>query len=155
MFSGVLRQSGMRVYSDFEHRGDDLLRRVVGIDRHHLGAVDHHVGDRQIAQVEQPAQHVAVVLLHAAFAVQQIDRAADFLVRRHDRLVLADLDAERAQEPFHQPLDRDQHRAENPDDPGHRPRDRQRDALRRADRHGLRQHLGEHDDDDASSPTVA
>ena len=40
MFSGVPRQSGMRVYSDLQHRVDDLLRRIVGVDRHHLGAVD-------------------------------------------------------------------------------------------------------------------
>ena len=84
-----------------QRRGDDLLRWAVGIDRHHFGAVDHHVGHRQIAQVEQPAQHVAVVLLHAAFEVQQVHRAADFLMRRHHRLILADMDTERAEDPFH------------------------------------------------------
>ena len=57
-----------------EHGLDDLLGRIVGADRDHLGAVDHHVGDGEIAQVEQAAEHVAVVLLDAALVVQQIDR---------------------------------------------------------------------------------
>ena len=55
---------------------------MVDIDRHHLGAVDHHVGDFELAQIEHAADHVAVELLDAAFAVQEIDRAAQFLVRR-------------------------------------------------------------------------
>ena len=77
--------------------------------------MDHDVGHRQIAQIEQPAHHVAVELLDAALAVQQIDGAADLLVRRKDRLLLADADAEQAQNLPHQPLDRRQHRSEHAD----------------------------------------
>ena len=79
MFSGFSRQSGMRVYSEASTSLHQLLRRQVGVDGHHLGAVDHHVGDLQLAQIEQAAEHVAVELLHLAFAVQQIDRAAQSL----------------------------------------------------------------------------
>ena len=35
----------------------------------------------EIAQIEQAAEHVAVELLDAALVVQQIDRAAQLLVR--------------------------------------------------------------------------
>ena len=77
-----------------QHLAHQLLRRQVGVDHHHLGAVDHDVGDLQLAQVEQAAEHVAVLLLDLALVVQQVDRAAQPLGRRQDRLVGADLDAE-------------------------------------------------------------
>ena len=38
-------QSGMRVTRRREHGFHDLFRRIVGVDRNHLGAVDHHVGN--------------------------------------------------------------------------------------------------------------
>ena len=46
--------------------------------------------DCEVAQIEQPAEHVAVELLDPALAMQQIDRAAQLLVRRQDRLAVAD-----------------------------------------------------------------
>ena len=46
MFSGLSRHSGMRV-TGLEHGVDDLLRRIVGIEGHHLGAMDHDVGHRR------------------------------------------------------------------------------------------------------------
>ena len=64
----------------------------------HLGAVDHHVGHGELAQIEHAAHHVAVELFHDAGAVQEIDRAAHLLVRRKDRLNLADRHAEQAQD---------------------------------------------------------
>ena len=132
----------------FEHGLDHLLRRIVGADRDHLGAVDHHVGDDEIAQVEEPAEHVAGLLLDAALAVEKVDRAAQFLVRGEDRLILADFHSEPAEDPFHQHLDPDQHRAEQAHRPCDRARHRERDAVGRIERRGLRQYLGEHHDDD-------
>ena len=58
--------------------------------------MDHHVGDLELAQIEHAADHVAVVLLDDAVAVQEIDGAAQFLARRQDRLVLADRHADAA-----------------------------------------------------------
>ena len=51
-------------------------RTQAGVDRHHLGAVDHHVGDFEFAEREQAAEHVAVFFHHRAAAVQEIDGAA-------------------------------------------------------------------------------
>ena len=53
MFSGVPRHSGTRVTGAASTALTTLLRRIVGVDGDHLGAVDHHVGDREVAQVEQ------------------------------------------------------------------------------------------------------
>ena len=87
MFSGLSRHSGMRVNSRVEHGVDDLLRRIVGIDRHHLGAVDHHVGDLKLAEPEHVLDvfgladlHLAVLgrLLHQPL---DLDVGEDFLVR--------------------------------------------------------------------------
>ena len=44
MFSGFPFHSGMRVTVALQHGLDDLLRRIVGANRDHLGAVDHDVG---------------------------------------------------------------------------------------------------------------
>ncbi|MGY4423612.1 hypothetical protein ACVWY2_006061 [Bradyrhizobium sp. JR6.1] len=76
-----------------QHLAHQFLGRQVGIDHGHLGAVDHHVGDLQFAEVQQPAEHVAVLLLDLAFVMQQIDRAAQAFGRRQDGLMRADLDA--------------------------------------------------------------
>ena len=68
MFSGVLRQSGMRVYSDFSAAatissgGPSALTVTISVRWTITSATV------EVAQVEQAAQHVAVVLLHAAFA---------------------------------------------------------------------------------------
>ena len=87
MFSGLVApQRHAGVPAPRARRCTISLGRIVGVDHDHLGAVDHDVGDRQVAQVEQAADHVAVVLLDAALAVQQVDRAAQLLVRRQDRL---------------------------------------------------------------------
>ena len=61
---------------------DDILGRIVGVERDHVGAVDHHVGDHQFAQIEHAAEHVAVERLHVALPMQQIDGATQFLARR-------------------------------------------------------------------------
>ena len=76
--------------------------------------MDHHVGDDEIAQVEQAAEHVAVVLLDAAFMVEEIDRTAQFLMCGKKGLVGADAKPEQAKNPAHHRLDADQHRSEQP-----------------------------------------
>ncbi len=38
--------------------------------------MNHHVGDLKLAQIQQSAEHVAVLLFDLAFVMQKIDRAA-------------------------------------------------------------------------------
>jgi hypothetical protein len=135
-----------------EHGVDDVRRRIVGIDSRHLGAMDHDIGHRQVAQIEQPAHHVAVQLFDAALAVQEVDGAADLFVRREDRLLLANPHAEETQELAHQPFDRHQHWAEHADHQRHRPRRRQRHAIGRIEGDRLRQHFSEHHNEHRHQP---
>ena len=58
---------------------DDVAERLVGVDGVHGGAVDHDVGDVELAEVEQAAEAVALGLDHAALGVEQVDLAADLL----------------------------------------------------------------------------
>ena len=85
MFSGLSRHSGMRVTGEAITALTMSSGGSSAFDRDHVGAVDHHVGDGEVAQIEHAAEHVAVELLDAALAVQQIDGAAHFLVRRQHR----------------------------------------------------------------------
>ncbi len=55
---------------------------LIGFDRHHVLAVDHHVADGEFAQVENAADHVAMLALDAAFHVVELDGAADLFMRR-------------------------------------------------------------------------
>ena len=50
--------------------------------------MDHDVGDLKLAEIQQAAEHVAGLLLDLAFVVQQVDRAAQPLGRRQERLVV-------------------------------------------------------------------
>jgi hypothetical protein len=60
----------VRALEDLAHEG---FRRHVGIDRAHLGAVDHDVGDFQLVQVEQAADASRSCLHRPAFALQFLD----------------------------------------------------------------------------------
>ncbi len=109
-----------------KHGAHDLFRRIVGANHHHLGAVNHDVGDFQLTQIEQAAEHVAVELFDAALAVQQVNRPAQLLVRRQDRLIFSHAYAgEYSQQPTDQSFDAHQHRTEQADHPFDRSRDRQ------------------------------
>ena len=64
----------------------------------HLRAMDHHVGDFELGQVEKAAEHVGVVLHDRAFLLEKVDSATQFLIGRKDRLVLADANRRTAAE---------------------------------------------------------
>ncbi|MGZ2421513.1 hypothetical protein ACVIRM_000475 [Rhizobium laguerreae] len=66
---------------DAHHR----FRRIVGIDRPHRGAVDHDVGEFELAEIEHATEAVTVGLHHRSLAVQQIDGATQLLMRRQHR----------------------------------------------------------------------
>ena len=129
-----------------QHLAHDLLRGEVGVDGPHPGAVDHHVGHREIAQVEQAAEHVALGFGDPALPMQQVDLAADLLGRRRGstgarrcgrrRAAASSAPAARwrASRGRTAPPSRRRGRAMSSDD-----------AVGRVDRDGLRQHLGEDD----------
>ena len=79
-----------------KHLAYQFLRRQVGVDHHHLGAMNHHVGNLKLAQVQQTAEHVAILLFDLALVMKQIDRAAQTLGWRQDRLVGPDPDTQDA-----------------------------------------------------------
>ena len=87
MFSGLLApQRDARVLG-LEHGIDDLLRRIVGVDRHHLGAMDHDVGDFELAEAEDILDVFGLALLHLAVLGRHLhqsfdlDIGQDFLLR--------------------------------------------------------------------------
>ena len=84
--------------------------------------------------------------LDFALVMQQVDRAAQTFGRRQHRLVGADLDAEQPHQHADNRLDHREQRAKQIDHQLHRARDQQRHPVRRVDRDGLRQHLGENHD---------
>jgi len=43
-----------------------VFGRQVGIDHHHFGAMNNHVGDLQLAQIPTAPEHVAVLLFDLA-----------------------------------------------------------------------------------------
>ena len=133
-------------------RGDDLAHdlggRQVGVDRQHFGAMDHDVGDRQLLEVEQTAEHVAVGAGDVAFAVHQIDGAFQLLLRSQQAVRLAEADAAHEQRAAHDLFDAIEGRAEQSDEKRHDPDDRQRHAVGIIDRHRFRQDFGEDQQND-------
>ena len=55
---------------------DEFLGRKIGVDEPHLGAMHHDVRHRNLGEFEEAAEHVALLALDAALAVQDVDRAA-------------------------------------------------------------------------------
>ena len=95
---------------------DQLLGRQIGVERQHLGAMDHDVGDFEIPQIEQAAEHVAIGARDAALLMQKIDRAFQLLVAGQDRALLAGVDAEELQKSANEPIDGDEQRSEDRDE---------------------------------------
>ena len=108
--------------------------------------MNHDVGNLQFVQVQQAAEHVAVLLFDLALMVEQIDRAAQTFGRRQERLVGADLDAERLHQHADDRLDNGEQRSQQIQHQPHRARDQERHPVRRVDGNGLRQHFGEDHD---------
>ena len=126
-----------------QHLAHQILRRQVGIDHHHFGAMDHHVGDLKLAQVQQAAEHVAILLFDLALVMKQIDRAAQTLGWRQDRLVGPDPDPQNTHQHADNRLDQREQRPQHVHHQFHRTGNQQRHPIRRIDGDGLRQHLGE------------
>jgi hypothetical protein len=77
----------MRVNSALSTAADDFFRRIVGVDRHHLGAVNHDVGDFEVAKAENVLDVFGFALFHLAVLGRHLHEpfdlgvAQDFLLR--------------------------------------------------------------------------
>ena len=76
VFRRTAPQRNARVFGA-QHRVDDLLRRIVGVDRHHLGAVDHDVGHFELAQAKDVLDVFGLAVLHLAVLGRLLDQAFD------------------------------------------------------------------------------
>ena len=97
MFSGLSRHSGMRVYSAGQHLAHELVRRHVGIDHHHLGAVDHDVGDCEVAEAEDVVDVFGLAAFDLAVLGRFLHQPFDLGVGE-DFVLRGFLDAEHAQD---------------------------------------------------------
>ena len=122
---------------------DDLMRRQVGVDGAHLGAMHHHVRDMHDGQIEHAAEHVARAALDRAFLMQNVDGALQLVVGRHHGAAMAELDAGELQHDAHEVLDAHEQRPEDGDEEMHEARHRQGKLVGMIDRQRLRQHLCE------------
>ncbi len=129
-----------------DHFANDFLRRQIGVDEPHLGAMHHDVGHRNLGELEQAAEHVALFALDAAFAMQDVDRAHQLFVAGDPRILLDQRHAAQTQEAPHQRLDRAHDRTEDGDEEQHQRRDQKRHAVGIGDGDGLGRHLAEDDD---------
>ena len=80
------RQAGVGALHDLI---EDLLGRRVGIDADDVLAVGHDLADLDAGEVEDAAQHVALLLADQAVPARQVDQVAQLLAR--EDLVMADL----------------------------------------------------------------
>ena len=122
-----------------------LLGRQIRRHRNHFRPVNHNVGHFQINQIQEAAKHFMRLFLDAAFAVQQINRAAQLFLRRQNRLIFADMNPERSQQNLDEKLDRDRNRPKNRHDHRNRSRKQQSRPVRRIDRQRLRHHFRKND----------
>ena len=72
------------MYCELQNLVEDILRVAVDVERFHLGAMDHDVGDLEIAQIKHAAEHLRIVLQNGAFFRLKIDGAADLFMRGQD-----------------------------------------------------------------------
>ncbi len=107
--------------------------------------MNHDVRNRDLRQLQETAEHVALVTFDFAVAMQDVDRAPEFLVAGNAGVPLAERDAAQAQDAAHQDLDRAHDRTENGHEEGNQRRNEQRNAIRMGDSDRLRHHLAEND----------
>jgi hypothetical protein len=137
------RQPGVRAGQHLLH---DVFRRLVDIDRDDLLAVRDDIGDLDIGQIQNGAQHGALVPFLLAGAGVQVDDPAQFLLGMLGAQRRTDIDSEEAQRRTHDDVygmgDREQDNDHGAHDRGHR----EGHAVRMVNGVGLGQHLGEDQD---------
>ena len=122
-----------------------MLRRQIGVEELHLGAVHHHVRDRNLGEFEQATEHIPFGALDFAFLVEDVDRAHQLLVAADARIPLGQRQPEKAQHATHQRLDRADDRTEYRYEEKDERRDQERHPVRIGDGDRFRRHLAEDD----------
>ena len=145
MFSGSPCHSGNRVYWLWRISRTSSCGLLSGVDRVHVGAVDHDVGHFQLVQVEDAADPVAVVFHERPFPVQHLHRAAHLLARGQQELAARQADAGQTKQTAHKPVHAARQRPEHKNEQADGTRYRERKPVGIGDRPGFRQHLGEDD----------
>ena len=129
-----------------QHRGDDIARWQIRIDRSHMGPVHHHVGDGEFPQIQDTADHVAMFAFDAALLVMKRKGTSDLFMRRLGGFFFARLDPEQEQYAPHQPLHRRHDREQHTHHQAQRGRNRERETIRPRDGECLGQDFGKHQD---------
>ena len=93
MFSGLSRHSGIRVYSVASTSRTSSSGRKIGVEHHHLGAMNHHVGNLQLAKAENVLDVLRLALFHLAMLGRHLHQPPDLDVGQ-DFLLRALLDAQ-------------------------------------------------------------
>src|SRR3546814_19283000 len=65
-----------------QHLLDDLCRRLVDIDRQHVLAVDHDLLDPDVAEIEDRAQHGALMAILLAPALVHLASTEELILGR-------------------------------------------------------------------------
>ena len=134
---GLVAPQGQARVGGGQHRAHDLGGRQARIDGAHARAVDHHILHRQFVEPQQAAEHVAMAALDAALLVQQIDGAAQLLLRGQHGAMLARTQTDEPQHPAHDSVDGDHDRRHGVDEDRGGARHDQRHAVGEIDADGL------------------
>ena len=111
-----------------------------------MGAMQSNIGHLQFSQIQNAADHVAMLALDAAFLMRQRYRTANFLMRRFGGFLGAFIGThpDQGQNPPNHPLHRSHDRRQDCHDPAQRRRHGQCEGVRAGDGQRLGQHFGEH-----------
>ena len=138
-FTPIDRQAGVGRLQRLIH---ELTGGQVGVQHGDGLAVDHHLGDVHVGEIEHAAEHPPVAALHQPFGVVVFHRAPDLLLRRAGVGGGRDVEPEQLQPLTDHPLDGADQRPEHPHDQKDGRREKTRGLFRPADGQGLGQDLG-------------
>ena len=116
------RQAGIRAFND---RLDQHADRLVGVQHDHITAVGHHILDPDIAEIEDAAQHLALLFGVGVRALVELDHAAQFLLAFIVAEAGGDAHTEQAQNTAHHMRGDSVDRTQQPDQRADRRRHRQ------------------------------
>ena len=126
-----------------QHLANKIVCRQFGVERAHLGPVNHGVADRYLGKHQQTAKHVAFGTLDLPFPVQDIDRALELFRPAHALLSFDQRNTKNAQHQPYKTVDGGDNRPEYRDKERHKRRNQQGDAVGIGDRDRLGSHLSE------------